>query len=611
MRMAETMNLPELTLPQMLRQRAQRDAQRVAIRQKDFGIWKPVTWAQYYQRACHFGQGLQQLGLPAGGHVGVIAENRIEWVLAQMGAGLVGGITVGVYPTSPANEVAYVVGHADIDIMVCEDQEQTDKVLEALSALPRLKKIIVMETKGLRSFAPEHRELIATFDEVERLGAGVHSQARIDEVLAKQTLDDIGLMIYTSGSTGKPKGAMISWRNMRGVSPGIIDRLRLGAHTTHLSYLPLCHVAEQMLTTFCPIYLGSQVNFGESIRTVQEDLREVAPTMFLGVPRIWEKLHSAISIKMQETGALRRALYQRALADCAPLAEKPRSQWSLGERLRYGAHYWLVLRALQNFIGLREAEVALTGAAPIAPDVVRFFRTLGVPLIEVYGLTESTGMVTGHELDRVSVGTVGIPTQGVQWRIAQGSDDDMGGEFQIKGDMVFAGYYKNPEATAQSIQDGWLHTGDVVRLVDGQIKIVDRLKDIMITAGGKNLTPSEIENTMKASPYIKECVIVAEGRKFVGALVMIDYETVGKWAEARRIAFTHFRSLVETPEVRQLIDAEIASGNAKLAQVAQIRKFHMLTKELDHDDGEVTATMKVRRSSIYKTYAAEIEALYR
>ena len=605
------MNLPELTLPQMLRQRAQRDAQRVAIRQKDFGIWKPVTWAQYYQRACHFGQGLQQLGLPAGGHVGVIAENRIEWVLAQMGAGLVGGITVGVYPTSPANEVAYVVGHADIDIMVCEDQEQTDKVLEALSALPRLKKIIVMETKGLRSFAPEHRELIATFDEVERLGAGVHSQARIDEVLAKQTLDDIGLMIYTSGSTGKPKGAMISWRNMRGVSPGIIERLRLGAHTTHLSYLPLCHVAEQMLTTFCPIYLGSQVNFGESIRTVQEDLREVAPTMFLGVPRIWEKLHSAISIKMQETGALRRALYQRALADCAPLAEKPRSQWSLGERLRYGAHYWLVLRALQNFIGLREAEVALTGAAPIAPDVVRFFRTLGVPLIEVYGLTESTGMVTGHELDRVSVGTVGIPTQGVQWRIAQGSDDDMGGEFQIKGDMVFAGYYKNPEATAQSIQDGWLHTGDVVRLVDGQIKIVDRLKDIMITAGGKNLTPSEIENTMKASPYIKECVIVAEGRKFVGALVMIDYETVGKWAEARRIAFTHFRSLVETPEVRQLIDAEIASGNAKLAQVAQIRKFHMLTKELDHDDGEVTATMKVRRSSIYKTYAAEIEALYR
>ncbi|MBU1817181.1 MAG: AMP-binding protein, partial [Gammaproteobacteria bacterium] len=249
-------------------------------------------------------------------------------------------------------------------------------------------------------------------------------------------------------------------------------------------------------------------------------------------------------------------------------------------------------------------QVALTGAAPIPPDVVRFFRVLGVPLVEVYGLTESTGMVTGHRLHDVAVGTVGVPTSGVEWRIAKT------GEFQIKGDMVFAGYYKNPEATATSIVDGWLHTGDVVREEQGQIKIVDRLKDIMITAGGKNLTPSEIENTMKGSPFIKECVIVAEARKFVGALVMIDYETVGKWAEARRIPFTHFRSLVEHPEVRSLIDAEINTGNQRLAQVSQIRKFHLLTKELDHDDGEVTATMKVRRSSIYKTYAAEIEALY-
>ena len=602
------MNLPELTLPQMLRQRAQQDATRVAIRQKDFGIWKPFTWARYYERAAHFGQGLRQLGLQPGGHVGVIAENRIEWVLAQMGAGLVGGITVGVYPTSPANEVAYVVGHADITIMVCEDQEQTDKVLAALDQLPLLKKIIVMETKGLRGFTPEQRALIATFDEVEQLGREQHSQALIDELLARQTMDDIGLMIYTSGSTGAPKGAMISWRNMRGVTPGIVERLQLDGATTHLSYLPLCHVAEQMLTTFVPVYLGTQVNFGESIRTVQEDLREVAPSMFLGVPRIWEKLHSAISIKMQETGALRRGLFQRAMAACAPLADKPRGQWTLADRLTHGMYYWLVLRALQNFIGLREATVALTGAAPIAPEVVRFFRTLGVPLVEVYGLTESTGMVTGHRLSDVAVGTVGPVTQGVEYRIAK-TDGDMG-ELQIKGEMVFAGYYKNPEATAQSIQDGWLHTGDVVREEGGQIRIVDRLKDIMITAGGKNLTPSEIENTMKASPYIKECVIVAEARKFVGALVMIDYETVGKWAEARRIAFTHFRSLVETPEVRQLIEQEIASGNARLAQVAQIRKFHMLTKELDHDDGEVTATMKVRRSSIYKTYAAEIEALY-
>lgn len=603
-------NLPELTLPQMLRERARTDAARVAIRQKDFGIWKPFTWAQYHERAMHFGLGLKALGLSDGGHVGVIAENRIEWVLSQMGTGLVGGVTVGVYPTSPTPEVAYVVGHADIEIMVCEDQEQTDKILAARPELPRLRRIVVMETKGLRSYSPEERQLISSFTEVEALGAREGNQAAIEQALAHQKLDDVGLMIYTSGSTGKPKGAMISWRNIRGVVPGIVNRLELSQDTTHLSYLPLCHVAEQMLTTFAPVYLGSQVNFGESIRTVQEDLREVAPTMFLGVPRIWEKLHAAISIKLQETGGLRRALFRKAYAACQPLAEKPRAQWTAGERLAYIASYWLVFRALQNFIGLREAKVALTGAAPIPPDVVRFFRTLGVPLIEVYGLTESTGMVTGHRLNDVVVGTVGVPTHGVEWRIAK-SGDDLGGELQIKGDMVFAGYYKNPEATAQSIQNGWLHTGDVVREERGQLKIVDRLKDIMITAGGKNLTPSEIENTMKASPYIKECIIVAEGRKFVGALVMIDYETVGKWAEAQRIPFTHFRSLVETPRVRELIDTEISQGNARLAQVAQIRRFHLLTKELDHDDGEVTATMKVRRSSIYKTYASEIEALYR
>lgn len=598
------MNLPDLTLPQMLRERARTDAQRIAIRQKDFGIWKPFTWAQYHQRASHFGLGLKALGLPAGGHVGVISENRIEWVLAHMGAGLVGAVTVGVYPTSPTNEVAYVVGHADIEIMVCEDQEQTDKLLAALPELPRLKKIVVMETKGLRSFAPEVRQFITTFDEVEQLGAASGQQSLIDDALARQTLDDVGLMIYTSGSTGKPKGAMISYRNIRGVVPGIVDRLALSQGTTHLSYLPLCHVAEQMLTSFVPVYIGSQVNFGESIRTVQEDLREVAPTMFLGVPRIWEKLHAAIHIKLQETGGLRRTLFHKAYNACKPLAERPRSAWSTADKLTFAASYWLVFRALQNFIGLRNAHVALTGAAPIPPDVVRFFRVLGVPLIEVYGLTESTGMVTGHRLDHVVVGTVGVPTQGVEHRIADN------GELQIKGDMVFAGYYKNPEATASSIVGGWLHTGDVVREEHGQIKIVDRLKDIMITAGGKNLTPSEIENTMKGSPFIKECIIVAEARKFVGALVMIDYETVGKWAEARRIPFTHYRSLVEHPEVRGLIDAEINQGNQRLAQVSQIRKFHLLTKELDHDDGEVTATMKVRRSSIYKTYAAEIEALY-
>ena len=600
--------LPALTLPQMLREQARTRPQRIAIRQKDFGIWHPLSWSDYLRRATHFGLGLNALGLASGGHIGIVSENRVEWVLSQMGAGLIGAVAVGVYPTSPSNEVAYVVEHADIEVIVCEDQEQTDKVLAAIDQLPRLRQIVVIETKGLASCPPSVRERITSFAEVERIGAEVQARegtGSIDAALARQTLGDLALMIYTSGSTGKPKGAMISYRNIRGVVPGIVDRLGLDGDTTHLSYLPLCHVAEQMLTAFVPLYLGSQVNFGESIRTVQEDLREVAPTMFLGVPRIWEKLHAGISIKMQEAGPLQRALYRRALAACAPLAEKPRSSWTLAERGRFALAYWSVLRALQNFIGLRRAQVALTGAAPIPPDVVRFFRTLGVPLVEVYGLTESTGMVTGHRRDAVRVGTVGPPTLGTEHRIGDT------GELLLRGDMVFEGYYKNPEATAASIRDGWLHTGDVVQQqADGHLRIVDRLKDIMITAGGKNLTPSEIENTMKGSPYIKECVIVAEGRKFVGALIQIDYETVGKWAEAQRIPFTNFRSLTEHADVLKLIGDEVAHGNGKLAQVSHIRRFHLLVKELDHDDGDVTATMKVRRSAIYKSYASEIERLY-
>ncbi|MGE8616811.1 MAG: AMP-dependent synthetase/ligase [Achromobacter spanius] len=597
---------PELTLPQMLREQARRQPGAIAIRQKDFGIWKPLTWAGYWQRACHVGLGLRALGLSVGGRVAVVSENRVEWLLTQLGAGTVGGVAVGVYPTSPAEEMGYVLEHADVELVVCEDQEQTDKVLQVADRLPLLRRIVMIETKGLRSYAPAERERIVSFAEIEADGARREAAelAALNAALDTQRLDETGLMIYTSGSTGKPKGAMLSYRNMRGVAPGIADRLSMDAHSVHLSYLPLCHVAEQMLSTFVPLYLGSQVNFGESIRTVQEDLREVAPTIFLGVPRIWEKLHASISIKMQEAGRLQQWLYRQALARCAPFLEKSPAQYSMGERLTHTLWYWLVLRALQNFIGLRRVRVAMTGAAPIPPDVVRYFRTLGVPLLEVYGLTESAGMIFGQHPDRVKVGTVGEPILGVEWKMGDA------GELLVRGDMVFQGYYKNADATADTVRDGWLYTGDVVAEQDGRVRIVDRLKDIMITAGGKNLTPSEIENAVKGSPYVKECIVIADGRKFVSALIQLEFDTVGKWAESRRIAFTHFRSLAETAEVRELVQQEVSRANAGLAPVSQIKRFHLLTKELDHDDGEVTATMKVRRASIYRTYAKEIEMLY-
>jgi long-chain acyl-CoA synthetase len=324
----------------------------------------------------------------------------------------------------------------------------------------------------------------------------------------------------------------------------------------------------------------------------------------LGVPRIWEKLHSAIHIKMIEAKGFRRALFERALSLCEPFAEKAPASRSLQERVTYGLCYLAVFRALQNFIGLRRTQVALTGAAPIPPSIVRFFRTIGVPLVEVYGLTETSGMVTGQQLDALLPGAVGPAAEGAEVRL--GPD----GELLVRGDMVFEGYYRNEEATRAALRDGWLHTGDVAAIEGGQVRIVDRLKDIMITAGGKNLSPSEIENTVKGSAFVKECIVIAEGRRYPAALIQIDPETTAKWAEENRVTFTNFRSLAEHPRVRELIQGEVERANAGLAPVAQIKRFHLLTKELDHDDDEVTATMKVRRANITRKYAAEIEALY-
>jgi len=602
--MAQDIQRDTMTLPQLLRDNARRMPGRIALRQKDFGIWQPITWADYYERARHFGLGLLALGLERRGHVAILSENRAEWVIAQLGTGLVGGVTIGVYATSPANEVSYVLGHSDAEVVVCEDQEQTDKVLECLHELPKIKRIVVIDPKGLRHY---ENDKLSTYREVIEKGGSYEQEhpGLVDTCLEEQSLADIGLMVYTSGSTGKPKGAMLSYRNMHAQAIGVIERLGYTQDTTNLSYLPLCHVAEQMLTVMAPLQMGSCVSFGESIRTVQEDLREVAPTLFLGVPRIWEKLHSAIHIKMIEARGFRRQLYERAISLCEPFAERASADRSLRERLVFGICYLLVFRALQNFIGLRRAKVALTGAAPISPLIVRFFRTLGIPLVEVYGLTETSGMVTGQRLDSLLPGAVGPAVQGAEIQI--GPD----GELLVRGEMVFEGYYRNEEATRASIRDGWLHTGDVAKIENGQVKIVDRLKDIMITAGGKNLSPSEIENTVKSSAFIKECIVIAEGRRYPTALIQIDSETVGKWAEENRVPFTNYKSLAENRRVREMVEAEVERANSQLAPVAQIKKFHLLTKELDHDDDEVTATMKVRRANIYRKYAAEIEALYR
>lgn len=600
--------LRSLTTPQQLLHWARTRPDAVALRQKQFGVWQPVTWRDYAERASCLALALLELGLQPGEKVAILGENRGEWVIAQFGVGLAGGIVAGVYPTSPGIEIEYLLQLAGSPIIVCEDQEQLDKVLSVRANLPELRQIVLIDPRGLRHYSRAGiHEYEALIEQGRQLAAA--QPTRIATLAATQMLDDIGLIVFTSGSTGRPKAAQMSWRGLGSAARGLNTVLGCTEGDSLVSYLPLCHVAEQMFSIHVPLATGAVVNFAESLRTVQEDLRELSPQVFFGVPRIWEKFHASIQTKLREAGGWRLALYQRAMASVGRFAALPLRQRSLAQRAVWAFWYVLVLRALLNYVGLRRCRVAISSGAPIAPDILHFFRVLGVPIREAYGLTEASGATTMQTSDASPVGTVGVPYPGVEVQLA----DD--GEILIRGDVVFKGYYRNPEATAEAIDaDGWLRTGDIARWDDGpagrELRIIDRKKDIMITAGGKNITPSEIENALRMSPFIKEAIVIADRRRFVSALLQIDFESVANWAESQGLAYTNFKSLVEQARVRAMIETEVAAVNARLAQVQQVRKFHLLAKELDHDDGEVTATMKVRRKSIAEKYADVIEAIY-
>jgi long-chain acyl-CoA synthetase len=598
-------DLSTLPLPQQLLHWAAQRPDAVALRQKAFGIWQPVTWAQYADTARHFGLGLLQLGLQPGEVMAILSENCKEWVFAEMGAALVRAITAGVYPTSPAHEIEYLLALSEAPIIVVEDQEQLDKLLSVRTQLPRLRAIVVIDNRGLRRYA---RDGLHDFADVvalgQRFGAAHPEAARA--ACTGPALDDIGLMVFTSGSTGRPKAAMMSWRGLGTAARGLDSALCLTERDDIVSYLPLCHVAEQMFSLHVPLAKGGVVNFAESLRTVQEDLRELAPQVFFGVPRIWEKFHATIQTKLRETGGYRAALFRLAFKRLETLWGKPPTFAVRAERALW---YVLVMRAVQNFIGMRRCRVAFSAGAPIAPEILKFFRVLGVSVRELYGLTESSGAITLQMSDRSPIGSVGAPYAGIELKLA----DD--GEILVRGDVVFRGYFRNEAATREAIDaEGWLHTGDVAAWIDGdgapELRIIDRKKDIMITAGGKNITPSEIENALRCSPYIKEAVVIADRRRFVSALIQIEFESVSAWAEAQGLTYTNFRSLVELEPVRTLIQREVDTANERMAQVQQVRKFHLLAKELDHDDGEVTATMKVRRKSVAEKYAQVIEEIY-
>jgi long-chain acyl-CoA synthetase len=598
-----------------VRDRASATPDVVAMREKRFGVWQEVTWAQYWVNVLDAAHGLLALGIEPGDHVAIQSENRQEWLYADLATVAVRAATTGLYPTNPTAEVAYLLGDSRARVIVSEDQEQVDKVLAAMDDLPDLEHIIYIEPRGIRH-RYDHPALMS-WDELIELGrkhAVAHPNA-VSDRMAAATPDDVATLIYTSGTTGPPKGAMLTVANVEFAIHSLVER---GGFTSPpptpddlaLSYLPLCHVAERIFTTWFNAAGGVQVHFAESIDTVQANLREVQPTILFGVPRIWEKILAGVEIRMASASPLKRLTGRAGLALASRIGAtlvRTGGKQTIATRLLGALGYVLLFRSLRDRIGMRKVRYAASGAAPIAPEVLRFFMGIGVPMHEVYGMTENTAVATANRPGRIVLGTVGEPHRGVEIRI----DDDTG-EILTRHDGTFAGYWGRPEATAKAIDaDGWLHTGDVGEWVNGtHLRITDRMKDIIITSGGKNIAPSEIENALKASPYIKEAIVVGDRRTYVTALVGIELDTVGEWAQRRRLPYTTYRDLSNKPEVHALVQQIVDDVNSRRATVERIKTFRMLPKELDHEDGELTATQKVKRSAIAELFGDLVEDMY-
>ena len=603
--------IPGDTIARMFWNAAQQRRDLVCLRQKEFGLWQSVTYAQMATIVREVGQGLIASGFAPGECVSILSNTIKEWLYADLGALCVGAVSNGIYPTDAASQVEYLMQDSSSVYIFVEDEEQLDKVLEVRARLPLLRKIIVFDMEGLRDLDDGQVVSLKTLRALGREYEAADPQrgAEWEQRIDSRRPQDLALLIYTSGTTGKPKGAMLSHRNVIIALRGFNTVLAQDERDERMCFLPLCHVAERLAGAYFSLYTGSRLNFVENPETIPENVREIAPTVFLAVPRIWEKFYSAVTIAISEGTSLEKFAYKTALGigrRAAAWLEKGQAPPAL-----LAAQFWLarilVLNNVRKSIGIHRCRYLATGAAPISPDLIRWYLALGVPMLEVWGMTESSGGGTANRLTLIKPGMIGAAAPFNEMRV-----DEETGELLLRGDNVFMGYINQPEKTAEVIDaDGWLHTGDVGWIdADGYFKITDRMKDIIITAGGKNITPSELENELKFSPYITDAVVVGDQRPYLVCLIMIDQDNVEKYAQDHDIPFSNYASLCRAPQIQALIDAELQSVNQKFARVEQVKKFRLIEQKLTAEDDELTPTMKLKRKFVHQKYSDLIESMY-
>jgi long-chain acyl-CoA synthetase len=595
------------TLPRLLLRNARDLAERPAIREKDRGIWQTWTWRQYCAEVRDFALGLAALGFRRGERLSVIGDNRPRLYWAQVAAQALGGVSVPVYQDSIAKELAYVWNHAEVAVIVAEDQEQVDKVLSLRAELPALRLVVYDDPRGLL----HHRhDWLKSFQEIQELGRklGREHSGRFEAEIEKGTPGDLAFVCYTSGTTGNPKGAMITHRNAIATAEMAVKAEDFRVDDDYLAYLPMAWVGDAFYTLIMSLYIGFACNCPESPETVQRDLRELGPTLILAPPRIWENMLTSVQVKAADAPRLKRRIFEifRAAAERAEILRGDGKPVPLGLGLACALGEFFVYGPVRDQLGLRRARWALTGGAPLGPDTFRFFRSIGVNLKQVYGSTETTGLVSLQPSTEANPTTAGRPCPGIDVRIAER------GEVLVRSDGVFKGYLKNDEATREVIDpEGWFHTGDA-GFIDprGHLVIIDRAKDVGALQDGTPFAPQFIENKLKFSPFIREAVAFGGARPFVAAMIAIDPNTVGNWAERRGIPYTSYMDLSQKAEVRELIREEVRKCNETLPDATKIRRFLLLTKDLDADDAEMTRTRKVRRRYVAEKYAPVIDAFY-